>query len=54
MSNDPQNPDAAKPADEAGNPDGEIRDQDLTKVVGGTQDIHITKPIDKPSPILYP
>jgi hypothetical protein len=52
MSNEPQNLDAetAKPADEPIGPNGEVRDQDLAEVAGG--DIHITKPIDKPSPHL--
>ena len=56
MPNKPHNPDAdtAKPADAAVDPEGEIRDQDLAEVAGGASDIHITKPIDRPSPILFP
>jgi len=52
MSNKPQSPDAdtAKPADEPVAPNGEIRDQDLAEVAGG--EIHITHPIDRPSPKL--
>jgi hypothetical protein len=43
-----------KPDAPAESPEAGVVDTDLDQVVGGAQDIHFTKPIDKPSPVFFP